>query len=92
MRLMACGAGILCADNQLGIDAIIPVCYKGKELAMKNITAIPIKSRNVAFLRKPQAALFANMGPNYTGIFDEDHPGKTYFNVTLSIYFFMLTL
>ncbi|KAF8526795.1 hypothetical protein JB92DRAFT_3224883 [Gautieria morchelliformis] len=32
MRLMACGAGILCANNQLGIDAIIPVCYKGKDL------------------------------------------------------------
>ncbi|KAF8522872.1 hypothetical protein JB92DRAFT_3094194 [Gautieria morchelliformis] len=75
MRLMARGAGILCADNQLGIDAVVPVCYKGKKLVTENITAIAIQSRNVALLRKPRDAIFTNMGPNYTGISDNDPPG-----------------
>ncbi|KAF8484300.1 hypothetical protein JB92DRAFT_3029577 [Gautieria morchelliformis] len=76
MRLMARGAGIFCADNQLEIDAIIPVCYKGKELVTENITAIAIQCRNVAPLHKPRDAIFTNMCPNYTGIFNKDHPGN----------------
>ncbi|KAF8518334.1 hypothetical protein JB92DRAFT_3095200 [Gautieria morchelliformis] len=75
MRLMARGAGILCADGQLGIDVIIPVCYKGKTLATENITVIAVLSKNVAHLRKPRNALFANMDPYYAGIFSADHPG-----------------
>ncbi|KAF8508564.1 hypothetical protein JB92DRAFT_2832327 [Gautieria morchelliformis] len=74
MRLMARGSGILC-DNELGIDAIIPVCYTGKKLVTQNITAIAIKFRNVTPLHNPQDTIFTNMDPNHTGIFNSDHPG-----------------
>ncbi|KAF8508554.1 hypothetical protein JB92DRAFT_2952479 [Gautieria morchelliformis] len=75
MRLMARGAGVLCADNQLEIDAIIPVCYKGKELVTENITVIAIRCRNAVPLHKPRDAIFTSMDPNHAGIFDKDHPG-----------------
>lgn len=68
-RVMARGAAILCADNQLGIDAIIPVCYKGKSLISQNMTAILIQSKNVKHLNNTRSFLFGNMDPTYVGVF-----------------------
>ncbi|KAF8587864.1 hypothetical protein K439DRAFT_1630317, partial [Ramaria rubella] len=70
LRMMVRGAAILCADNQLGVDAIIPACYKGKTLEIENITPILAQfSENVFRLSHSGSALFANMDPEYIGVF-----------------------
>jgi len=71
MRLMARGAAVLCADNQLGIDAIVPVCYKGTELTPTNMTCILVQGKNVHDLVNSRPVLFANMDPFYVGVYEK---------------------
>jgi hypothetical protein len=75
---MSRGAAILCADNHLGIDMIIPMCYENQDLNLDNITALPVQIKNVASLTRPRTALFTNMDPRYVGIFDKKSKGKCF--------------
>jgi hypothetical protein len=76
MRIMARGAAVLCADNQLGIDAIIPFCYKGKILSPKNISALLVQGKNVFTLSSAQSPLLANMDPKYVGVVEKEFKGN----------------
>jgi hypothetical protein len=46
MALAARGVAILCADNQAGVDMILLVVYKDKDLKRTNMTVIMIQSKN----------------------------------------------
>jgi len=46
MALAARGAAIICADNQPGVDIILPMVYKDKILRRTNTTVIMIQSKN----------------------------------------------
>lgn len=73
-RIMLRDGAVLCADNQRGIDIIIPLCWRGKKLASHNTTAIVIQCRNVLALSHPNRAVFDAMHPVELGILSEDNP------------------
>jgi hypothetical protein len=74
--VQARGAAILCANNQRGIDVLIPVVYRDAKLGRLNITVMIIQVKNdKTFTAAPKRAIFANMNPYYLHIFDkEDQP------------------
>ena len=60
--LMKCAAAIVCADNQLDVDVILPMIYKDQLLKKENVTCILVQSKNDAmFSIKPQRYLFDAM-------------------------------
>ena len=66
------GAMILCANNQRGVDIVLPVCYEGDELSRKNVTAILIQVKNdTSFGEKIHGYLFDGMNPFTIKLFDE---------------------
>jgi hypothetical protein len=73
---MSRGAAFLCADNHLGIDAIIPMCYEDHNLSTKNVTPLLLQFKNVKSLTKPRTTFFANMDPRHVGVFDKGSKGK----------------
>ena len=74
MALAARGAAILCADNQAGVDMILPVVYKDQMLSRTNMTVIMIQSKNdVKFSTTPHRYLFHLMNPFTLGIFNKSH-------------------
>lgn len=71
------GAAILCAENQAGIDAIIPVVYKDKVLNRMNMTVILKQSKNNSkFSTIPHGYLFDLMNPFTLGIFNKHEPPR----------------
>jgi len=77
MALAARGVAILCADNQAGVDMILPVVYKDRVLRRTNMTVIMIQSKNnVKFSTTPHRYLFHLMNPFTLGIFNkrDDNP------------------
>lgn len=77
MALAARGVAILCADNQAGVDMILPMVYEGTILRRTNITVIMIQSKNdVKFSTTPHQYLFHLMNPFTLGTFNkqEDNP------------------
>lgn len=69
MHMMAQGAAILCANNQLGVDVIIPACYVGQTLTLANMTALLFQIKNLANLFHLDPILFANLEPTCLGIY-----------------------
>jgi hypothetical protein len=77
MALAARGVAILCADNQAGVDMVLPMVYEDKILKRTNITVIMKQSKNNAKLStKPHQYLFDLMNPFTLGTFNrqEDNP------------------
>lgn len=76
MALAARGVAILCADNQAGVDIVLPMVYNDRVLARTNITVIMIQSKNdVKFSTAPHRYLFHLMNPFILGIFSkQDKP------------------
>jgi hypothetical protein len=77
MALDARGAAILCADNQAGVDMILPLVYEHKDLKRTNMTVVMIQSKNNAkFATRPHRYLFELMNPFTLRIFNkqEDNP------------------
>ncbi|KAF9486227.1 hypothetical protein BDN70DRAFT_870313 [Pholiota conissans] len=74
MKLLARGAGVLCANNFSGIDAVIPVLFEGTRLAVENVSAILLRiTNNSMYGAESDSFLFEQMDPYDTGIFNEDH-------------------
>jgi hypothetical protein len=70
---LARGAAILCADNQAGLDIIIPILIRDGPLARKNVTAIIIQVKNkTSFGANPFRVLFDLMNPYRIGFYDHD--------------------
>ena len=42
-RFITCGAMVLCANNQRGVDLVVPICYSGNVLSRRTMTAILIQ-------------------------------------------------
>jgi hypothetical protein len=70
--MMVRGAAVLCANNQAGIDAIVPFCYCGKEFSKKNTSAILVQSKNVTMLDTLLPAIFTAMDPTLLSIFNPE--------------------
>lgn len=72
MALAARGVAILCADNQAGVDMILPMVYNDNKLKRTNITVIMIQSKNnVKFSTTPHRYLFHLMNPFTLGTFSK---------------------
>src|SRR6266576_4377445 len=69
--LIARGAAILCANNQIGIDVLVPFSYHDTKLGRKNVSAILIQVKNDRrFSTTPIRWLFDGMNPFFIGLFD----------------------
>jgi len=72
-RFISRGAMVLCANNQRGVDIVLPVCYKGSKLSRRNVTAILIQVKNDAhFGENIHGYLFDAMDPFTIKLFDEE--------------------
>ncbi|TFK79479.1 hypothetical protein K466DRAFT_592374 [Polyporus arcularius HHB13444] len=66
------GAAIICADNDIDIDIVVPVLI-GTVLKKEKVTAILIQARNSRhYGAKVQYSVFANMNPYRCGLFASD--------------------
>lgn len=71
--LMARGAAVLCADNQGGIDVLLPFLYFDNKLQQDNVSKIFIQVKNdKSFSSTPNLFLFDAMNPYFLGFFDMD--------------------
>jgi hypothetical protein len=67
------GAMVMCLDNQLVIDLIIPVCARDDKLSRRSVTAILIQVKNdKSFKCQVDKLLFDCMDPFRVGLFSED--------------------
>jgi hypothetical protein len=75
MRLAVRGVGVVCPDNQAGIDIVLPAVYKDTTLRKDNMTVILEQSKNSKkFSTSPKDYLFAAMSPFSLRIFDRSMP------------------
>ncbi|KAF8689160.1 hypothetical protein AX14_003377 [Amanita brunnescens Koide BX004] len=74
--LIARGAAVLCANNQAGIDIVVPFTYSDAKLGRKNVSAILVQVKNDRkFSTTPIRWLFEGMNPFFVGLFDRsDEP------------------
>ncbi|KAF8497011.1 hypothetical protein BU17DRAFT_72417 [Hysterangium stoloniferum] len=71
-RLAARGAGVLCADNQFGIDVALPMLYKDPDSGKEFVSVIMKQSKNdFRYSDKPIDFLFDKMSPFDLRIFDK---------------------
>lgn len=79
MRAMARGAAILCADNQLGVDAIMPYTHKGRTLEPDRIGAVLLQFKDIAIFNKP-SSIVAKMDSRDIGVFEKNYKGEVEFH------------
>ena len=75
--LIARGAAVFCANNQVGVDIVIPFTFYDAELGRRNVSAILIQVKNDRkFSTTPRRSLFEGMDPFFVGVFDhsDDKP------------------
>ena len=69
--LKARGAAVLCANNQWGIDVMLPFVYEDATLRRDNISVILIQVKNSgSYSNAPNLFLFDAMNPYFLQIFD----------------------
>jgi hypothetical protein len=70
------GAMVMCADNQRGVDIILPICDPDRNLSRDNVTAILIQVKDDKFFQhRIDKTLFDAMDPYRVGLFNgEDSP------------------
>ncbi|KAF8523256.1 hypothetical protein BU17DRAFT_85925 [Hysterangium stoloniferum] len=74
LRLAARGAGVLCADNQFGIDVALPMLYKDPNSGKEFVSVIMKQSKNdFRYSDKPIDFLFDKMSPFDLRIFDKSY-------------------
>ncbi|KAA1471223.1 hypothetical protein DENSPDRAFT_99917 [Dentipellis sp. KUC8613] len=70
--ILSRGAAVICANNQRGVDIVIPILFKNNSLK-KNISAILIQVKNdPSFTDTVRSSLFDGMSPFDVGLFSED--------------------
>jgi hypothetical protein len=79
MRAMARGAAIICANNQLGLDVILPYLFKGPQLKPDNVGGFLYQFKNVAFLHKPRKSIITKMDARKVGVFEPGYQGRINF-------------
>ena len=67
--LIARGAAILCTNNQVSIDVLVPFTYHNGVLGRRNVSAILIQMNND---RNVSTTPFDGMNPFFVGVFDHD--------------------
>jgi hypothetical protein len=71
-KFISRGAMILCANNQRGVDIVLPICYSGDGLSRDNVTAILIQVKNdTSFGGNIHGYLFDAMDPFTVGLFNK---------------------
>ena len=67
---------VMCANDQRGVDIVLPICNTSRKLSRHNVTAILIQVKNdKAFQHQIDGTLFDGMDPFCIGLFsDGDFP------------------
>ena len=66
------GAMISCSHNQEGVDIVLPICLKNKNLSPDNVSAILIQVKNAKqFKCDIDKLLFDSMDPFWVGLFNK---------------------
>jgi hypothetical protein len=65
-RFITRGAMIVCAQNQAGVDIVLPVCIRTGNLSRDTVTAILIQVKNAKEYDKIDKTLFDGMDPIQT--------------------------
>jgi hypothetical protein len=70
------GAMVMCANNQRGVDIVLPICDPSRNLSPRNVTAILVQVKNDrAFKKNIKTSLFGAMDPFEVDLFsDGDTP------------------
>ena len=77
-RMILRGAAVLCANNQAGVDFILPYAYSDKKLGRLNVGGMFWQIKNDArFGALPHPYLFDAMDPYKLGTFDEQDEDAT---------------
>jgi len=76
-RFISRGAMVLCANNQRGVDIVLPVCYSGNKLSRRDVTAILVQVKSdTSFGEKMHGYLFDAMDPFTTKLFDKENQSQ----------------
>ena len=77
-KFLTRGAMIVCKDNQVGVDIVLPACLVNEKLSKATVTAIFIQVKNATrYKLKIDRGLLGAMDPFALGLFSEDetpHP------------------
>jgi hypothetical protein len=66
------GAMVMCANNQRGVDIVLPICDPSGKLSPRNVTAILVQVKNdKTFKREPKKTLFDAMDPFEVELFSK---------------------
>jgi len=86
LLLQGRGAGVLCANNQTGIDAINVFLHEGTKLSGDNAGLILEQIKNDSkFKQTPQRRLFDAMNPYYLGILEDGHPAVPLIKIVFAL-------
>jgi hypothetical protein len=65
------GAMVMCANNQRGVDIVLPICGPSGKLSHRNVTAILVQVKNDVTYKGFDKTLFDAMDPFRTGLFSD---------------------
>jgi hypothetical protein len=71
------GAMIMCMDNQVGVDIVLPVCVRGERLGPETVTAVLIRVKNSKhYGHNIDKTLFNAMDRCSVGLFPDNRPAR----------------
>jgi hypothetical protein len=80
------GAMVLCANNQEGIDIVLPVCDRERKLSRETVTAILVQVKNVnGYKLEIDKTLFDGMNPIKLGLFPDGVERKPVIRIVLAL-------
>jgi hypothetical protein len=63
------GAMVMCANNQRGVDIVLPICDPSRKLSPHNVTAILVQVKNDKKINVYHKTIFDAMDPFYVDLF-----------------------
>ncbi|KAH9979127.1 hypothetical protein BJV74DRAFT_798332, partial [Russula compacta] len=80
------GAMVICADNQYGVDVVLPACVRTENLSRNTVTAILIQVKNAElFEENITKTLFDKMDPFEVGLFSEGQQPRPVLRVVFAL-------
>ena len=80
------GAMMLCANNQQGVDIVIPICHTKKALSRNSVTAIFVQVKNAEnYQSNIDKTLFDGMDPINLGLFPDNVVPKPVIRIVFAL-------
>jgi hypothetical protein len=80
------GAMMLCANNQQGVDIVIPICHTKKALSCDSVTAILVQVKNAEkYQSNIDKTLFDGMAPINLGLFPDNVVPKPVIRIVFAL-------